>query len=170
METIQKFSGTLHQGYHGNIIYNFPLPSGLSSLSVVLTYQKEHPSDPEEYFRKRRAELAPILEQYMEHPVSDDLLHREIREIKTEIQLCLMLNDTFIGNIHMPGEVKEMKISESFASHGCIPCKTLSGMAKVIINVFHAAEDQTSYQLEINGEYRNSDEKRKGNCSHVEKN
>ena len=170
METIQSFSGVLNQGYHGNIIYNFPLPPDLSSLSVVLTYQKEHPSDPEEYFRKRRAELAPVLEQYMEHPVSDDLLYREIREIKTEIQLCLLLNDTFIGNIHMPGEVKEMKISKSSASHGCIPCENLSGMAKVIINVFHTAEDRTSYRLEIHGEYHNSDKGRRKNVSHVEKN
>lgn len=106
MEMIQRFSGVLHQGYHGNIIYNFFLPSDLSSLSVVLTYQKEHPSDPDSYFNRRRTELAPILEQYMEQPVSEDLLRREINAIKTEIQLCFMLNSVFVGNIHMPGEVK----------------------------------------------------------------
>ena len=94
MEMIQRFSGVLHQGYHGNIIYNFFLPSDLSSLSVVLTYQKEHPSDPDSYFNRRRTELAPILEQYMEQPVSEDLLRREINAIKTEIQLCFMLNET----------------------------------------------------------------------------
>ena len=110
MEMIQRFSGVLHQGYHGNIIYNFFLPSDLSSLSVVLTYQKEHPSDPDSYFNRRRTELAPILEQYMEQPVSEDLLRREINAIKTEIQLCFMLNSVFVGNIHMPGEVKEMTI------------------------------------------------------------
>lgn len=82
MEMIQRFSGVLHQGYHGNIIYNFLLPSDLSSLSVVLTYQKEHPSDPDSYFNRRRAELAPVLEQYMEQPVSEDLLRREINAIK----------------------------------------------------------------------------------------
>ena len=84
MEMIQRFSGVLHQGYHGNIIYNFFLPSDLSSLSVVLTYQKEHPSDPDSYFNRRRTELAPILEQYMEQPVSEDLLRREINAIKTD--------------------------------------------------------------------------------------
>ena len=60
----------------------FFLPSDLSSLSVVLTYQKEHPSDPDSYFNRRRTELAPILEQYMEQPVSEDLLRREINAIK----------------------------------------------------------------------------------------
>ena len=82
MEMIQRFSGVLHQGYHGNIIYNFFLPSDLSSLSVVLTYQKEHPSDPDSYFNRRRTELATILEQYMEQPVSEDLLRREINAIQ----------------------------------------------------------------------------------------
>ena len=32
MEMIQRFSGVLHQGYHGNIIYNFLLPSELFLL------------------------------------------------------------------------------------------------------------------------------------------
>lgn len=170
MKMIQRFSGVLHQGYHGNIIYNFLLPSDLSSLSVVLTYQKEHPSDPDSYFNRRRTELAPILEQYMEQPVSEDLLRREINAIKTEIQLCFMLNSVFVGNIHMPGEVKEMTISGNSASHGCIPCKNLSGMAKIIINVFHVAEDETPYQLEIFGESRDPAKIGKETNEHVEKN
>ena len=162
MKMIQRFSGVLHQGYHGNIIYNFLLPSDLSSLSVVLTYQKEHPSAPDSYFNRRRAEL--------EQPVSEDLLRREINAIKTEIQLCVMLNSVFVGNIHMPGEVKEMTISGNSASHGCIPCKNLSGMAKIIINVFHVAEDETPYQLEILGESHDPLKIGKETIEHVEKN
>lgn len=70
----------------------------------------------------------------------------------------------------MPGEVKEMTISGNSASHGCIPCKDLSGMAKIIINIFHAAEDETPYQLEIFGESRDPAKIGKETNEHVEKN
>lgn len=40
MEMIQRFSGVLHQGYHGNIIYNFFLPSDLSSSLLFLLIRK----------------------------------------------------------------------------------------------------------------------------------
>ena len=169
MEVIQTFSGILDQGYRGNIVYNFPLPKGLTSLSVVLTHEKEHPDNAEEYYYKRKDELAPVLEEYMEKPLSDGLLRHYIDTIKTEIQLCLMVNGVFAGNVHAPGQRKEIFISETTASHGCIPCSRISGMAKVIINVFHVSEDKTPYRLQILGEFRQTD-KEMEEKSHVEKN
>ena len=169
MEEIQTFSGILNQGYRGNIIYNFHLPAGLKALYVILTHQKEHPCDKKEYYDKRKDELAPLLEQYMEQPVFDGLLHQFTDAIKTEIQLCLMIDGNFVGNVHMPGERKEMFISEAFATRGCVPCKNLSGMAKVIVNVFHVAEDHKPYDLKILGEFQ-KEETETEEISHVEKN
>ena len=80
----------------------FFLPSDLSSLSVVLTYQKEHPSDPDSYFNRRRTELAPFWNNIWNNRFLRSAPQGNQR-YKTEIQLCFMLNSVFVGNIHMPG-------------------------------------------------------------------
>lgn len=153
MDLIQTFSGTLERDFRGNIVYSFHLPEGLKKLSVTLTHGKEHLTDVKKYLCSHKDELSPVLDRYLETSASESQLCDFVSSIKTEIQLCLMINGKFAGNVHMPGEKKEMLISESSATRGCVPCKSLRGMAKVIVNVFHTAEDDTPYLLEIRGEF-----------------
>lgn len=150
MEMIQHFDGTLNHGFRGNLIYNFHLPRNCKALSVILTYDKEHFSHKETYMD----ELRPIYESYKGGPVSQEALLKAMDSMKTEIQLCLMIHDEFAGNVHMPGTKKELYLSEDMSAGGCLPCPVLEGMAKIIVNVFQVLENQTSYHLEIKGEFR----------------
>ncbi|MEY8351924.1 DUF6669 family protein [Lachnospiraceae bacterium 54-53] len=155
MEMIQHFQGTLNHGFRGNIIYNFHLPKNCRALSVILTYDKEHFSHKEIYME----ELRPIYESWKGGPVSEEELLKAMDSMKTEIQLALMIHGEFAGNVHMPGTKKELFLSEDRSAGGMPPCPALEGMAKIIVNVFQVQENQTSYRLEIKGEFH-----------HVEKN
>lgn len=153
MEVIQTFSGVLNRGFQGNIIYNMKLPEELSSLSLVLTYEKEHLSDEQKYSDEQKSRLLPILTRHLGRNASEEELRRFIHSMKTEIQLCLMVDGVFAGNVHMPGTRKEMTISREAATRGCVPLKKIGGMAKIIVNVFLTVEDETPYRLEVKGDF-----------------
>lgn len=155
MEMIQNFQGTLNKGFRGNIAYYFHLPPNCKALSVILTYDKERFSRKEIHME----ELRPIYESYKGGPVSEEELLEAMDSMKTEIQIALMIHGEFAGNVHMPGTKKELYLTEDLSAGGIPPCPALEGMAKIIINVFQVLENQTSYCLEIKGEFR-----------HVEKN
>lgn len=155
MEMIQHFHGTLNRGFIGNLVYNFHLPQNCTALSITLTYDKEHFSHKETYME----ELRPIYESYLGRPASQPELLKAMDSMKTEIQLGLMIHNEFVGNAHMPGTRKELYLSEIASTRGCLPCPNIDGMAKIIVNVFQILENQTSYNLEVKGDFR-----------HVEKN
>lgn len=148
MRTIQTFNGTINRGFQGNVTYRFQIPSGCQALSIQLTYTKEHPAtvtDPEQF----RA----AYEAYRGRPVSVKELEKAVESMKTEIQPALFIGNNFAGNVHMPGTIKEIFISEHTSSRGCLPVYPLEGMGKVIVNVFQCVENETFYQLEIKGDY-----------------
>lgn len=155
MEIIQHFHGTLNRGFIGNLVYNFQLPQNCTALSITLTYDKEHFSSKETYVE----ELRPIYESYLGRPASQLELQKAMDSMKTEIQLGLMIQNEFVGNVHMPGTRKEIYLSENTSAKGCLPCPRIGGMAKIIVNVFQVLEDQTTFHLEVKGDF----------C-HVEKN
>lgn len=113
-----------------------------------MTYTKEYPAketDPD-HFRA-------AYEAYKGRPVSEKELVKAVKSMKTEIQLALFIGNKFAGNVHMPGTIKELYISEHTYSRGCLPIYPLEGAGKVIVNVFQCVENETSYQLEIKGDF-----------------
>ena len=153
IETIQVFTGTLPRGFQGNIAYSMTLPDHLTALSVILTYNKERIPDETSYARTYSKDLLPVLKEYLGHTPSEQELLHFVHSMKTEIQLCLTVSGAFVGNVHMPGTKKEITVSAEYASHGCIPCASLKGAAKIIINVFQVVENDTNYKLEVKGEF-----------------
>lgn len=148
MRIIQAFNGTVNRGFQGNVTYRFQIPSGCRALSIQLTYTKEYPvtvTDPD-HFRA-------AYEAYKGRPVSENELKKALESMKTEIQPALFIGSKFAGNVHMPGTIKELYISEHTSSRGCLPFYPLEGMGKVIVNVFQCVENETFYQLEIKGDY-----------------
>ena len=148
MKIIQSFSGTVNRGFQGNVTYRFQLPSGCRTLSIRLTYTKEYPdkeTNPEQF--------RPAYEAYKGRPVSEKELLNAVDSMKTEIQLALFIGNKFAGNVHMPGTIKELYLSERISSRGCLPVYPLEGAGKVIVNVFQCMENETSYQLEIKGDF-----------------
>lgn len=148
MKIIQSFNGTVNRGFQGNVTYRFQLPSGCRALSIQLTYTKENSAketDPDQF--------RPAYEAYKGRPVSLKELVRAVESMKTEIQLALFIRNKFAGNVHMPGTIKELYISEHTSSRGCLPIYPLEGAGKVIVNVFQCVENETSYELEIKGDF-----------------
>lgn len=161
MNQLHSFKGTLNSGYVGNIIYNLHLDQELTKLSILLTYDKEyitHIVNPDS--SENNHKLSPDMEHgiskaYERHygkPADCHNMDELLNSMKTEIQLAAFIDGQFAGNIHMPGTEKEILISHEEASFGCLPCKRISGMLKIVINVFSVLEDHTSYTLEICGE------------------
>ena len=154
---LQEYSGTLYRGTRGNIAYRLQLPDGLASLSVVFVYQKEHLKNEKAYAQEHAGELRPILDAYLERTASDEELLHYVHGLKTELQLCVMIGGKFVGNVHMPGKRKEIFVTRTSASRGCIIPETLSGACSIIINLFNVIEDDTHYRLEVRGEFEADD-------------
>ncbi|HIX15683.1 MAG TPA: hypothetical protein H9740_08195 [Candidatus Hungatella pullicola] len=155
MELIQQFQGTLNHGFRGNVIYSFHLPGNCRALSVALSCDKEQflHKDPSQEL------ISPLYESCYGKSSSRDEIWNLMDLMNAEIQLCLMIDGQFVGNVHMPGAKKELFISSDKASKGCIPCSALKGTAKIIINVFQVLEGTISYNLEIKGDFRHKPSK-----------
>lgn len=148
MRIIQSFNGTVNRGFQGNVTYRFQLPSGCRALSIQLTYTKEYPvkeTDP--------GQFRTAYDSYKGRPASEKELVRAVESMKTEIQLALFIGNKFAGNVHVPGTIKELYISEHTSSRGCLPIHPLEGTGKVIVNVFQCVENETSYNVEIKGDF-----------------
>lgn len=149
---LQQFTATIPRGFRGNVAYRFQLPDKLQRLGLKLQYNKEHIPDPSRYLQRFQTELRPQLSTYLGHTANEAELLQAISSMKTEIQLCLMVQDRFVGNVHVPGTTKELWVSADAASHGCLPCSTLKGMAEVIVYVLGVMETDVSWQLNVIGE------------------
>lgn len=147
MKQIHRFQGTLERGFTGNISYQFALPEQLTRIRLRLAYREPERIGPPDW-----EALKPIMDSY--RPGWDETdLKGAAGGMKTEIQLALLINGHFIGNVHKPGRIKEMEVSKTAASDGALPAECLGGMAKVIINSFQVLEDGTVYELLIEGDF-----------------
>ncbi|WMJ90253.1 DUF6669 family protein [Anaerocolumna sp. MB42-C2] len=149
MKEIQTLTGTLNRGFVGNITYNFNLESSYDKLYICLTYDNEKIRTADNQFKNK---IEEAYENHYGFKLCDNQLQDVIKSMKTEIQLAAFINGSFAGNIHMPGTKKEMILSPVISSNGCIPCKNMTGLLKIVINAFSVLENHTSYTLEIKGE------------------
>ncbi|QHQ60652.1 hypothetical protein Ana3638_07610 [Anaerocolumna sedimenticola] len=152
MKEIQTLTGTLDRGFVGNITYNFNLESSYDKLYICLTYDNEKIETADSYYKHR---IEEAYEKHYGFKPDDNQLQDVIGSMKTEIQLAAFINGSFVGNIHMPGTKKEMILSEKLSSDGCLPCKNMKGLLKIVINAFSVLENRTSYILQIKGEEQN---------------
>lgn len=151
MEILQTFHGVLSRGFTGNMSFQFHIPHGIHELSVILTYEKERVQDPASYVERFRHPLIRQAVPYLGRIPTDRQLLQMIQAMKTEIQLCVMLGDTFAGNVHMPGTRKEILLKEGIRSRGCLPYDGKNGMIRILVNVYQVVEENTPWTLEIKG-------------------
>lgn len=151
MKTLQTFHGTLSRGFIGNMIFQFYIPDGIHELSVILAYEKEHLQDPVSYIGNFRNHLIQKAVPYLGQIPTDQQLLEMVQAMKTELQLCVMINGAFAGNVHMPGTRKEILLKKDGYSRGCIPYNGQNGMIKIIVNAYQVVEDNTPWILEIKG-------------------
>ena len=151
MKTLQTFHGSLSRGFTGNIIFQFHIPDEIHELSVELTYEKEHLEDPVSYIECFRHQLIRQAMPYLGRIPTDRQLLEMTQSMKTELQLCILIDGTFVGNVHMPGTKKKILLKEGLYSRGCLPYKGQNGMLKIIVNVYQVIENNTPWTLEIKG-------------------
>lgn len=68
---------------------------------------------------------------------------------KTELQIIVTMNDTFIGGVHRQENPKHLYFSTNSATPGCIAQGSIHGVIKITIIAFSVILDQTSYQLSL---------------------
>lgn len=149
MKQLEKFTGTVSQGYVGNIQYHMELTRPYQKLQILLTYDKEKCHEPSQ---KLLAEMKQAYAEYTPTMDFESQLPNLLSQMNAELHLAAFLNDEFIGNVHMPGNKKEMIFSLSEATPGCMLPTSLEGHLKIIVNCFQILCDDTNYILTISGE------------------
>ena len=148
MNMVTVFKGTLQKNFLGNIIFQFQLPSPCLELHICLTC---HAGD-----RERAAALhdKEAEEAFLSHfgRLPDALETKELlSHMKTEIQLAAFLSGRFLGNVHRPGNIKEMHFApDAERTPGCMETAGMyHGLLKLVVNSFGVLEEEISYELKI---------------------
>lgn len=149
MKLISKFMGEVQCGFVGNIQFNQELNQKYQELYIVLSY-KEGKTDV-----MHSEILLPKIEKAWEEYTGKKLTNKDVpdvlKKMKTEIQLCAFINEDFLGNVHKPGNIKEMLITDKEATAGCMTCSNIQGHLRVIINFFQVISKDVTYTLSIYG-------------------
>ena len=148
MNTVTIFRGTLPKNFLGNVIYQFQLPCSCTALHIRLIC---HLQDRKEaaFLHEKEAEAA-FLDHCGRLPDAQEK-ERILAQMKTEIQLAAFLSGKFLGNVHRPGNIKEMHFSpDEERTCGCMDQKgPYHGLLKLVINSFGVLEEEISYELKI---------------------
>lgn len=146
MKLIYEAKGSVNKGFIGQIAYTVCLDKTYKELDVHLTFDKQRlkrltPEGRDEIYNQ-------VLEKY-----GTEINEAQIKEIaahmKTEIQLCVMMNDEFIGGIHRQMTDRHLYISASEATEGAIPQSSIHGVLRVIIIFFNVLCDDTRYTVSV---------------------
>ena len=93
-----------------------------------------------------------VLEKYGKTLCGDELKKAILSDMKAEIHTLAMLDDTFIGCIHRQMTERHMVYNGPYATEGCIPTESFSGVLRVIVLVFNVIKDATHYRLWVQAE------------------
>lgn len=142
------FTGTLPAGYVGNLIYQFQLKEPCSELIIRFHYETGEISKKTLANNEEEACSACLL--HTGSAPSDDVRTQIRKQMKTELQLGAFLSGTFFGNIHKPGEDKEMHFGTGERREGCMAIRgPYMGLLKLVINSFGIIHDAVSFRLEV---------------------
>lgn len=81
--------------------------------------------------------------------IDDETIKEVIDAQKTELQILVYNNDTFIGTAHRDEDVKDILISEEESSLGFRKTSIDKGVLKIIVNVVEVMADDTEYELMV---------------------
>lgn len=146
MKLIYEAKGSVNKDFIGQIAYTVCLDKIYKELDIHLTFDKQR---LRHLTLQRRDEIYnQVLEKY-----GTEINEAQIKDIaaqmKTEIQLCVMLNDKFIGGIHRQMTDRHLYISASEATAGAIPQSSIHGVLRIIILFFNVIYDDTRYTVSV---------------------
>lgn len=148
MNAVTVFKGTLQKNFLGNVIYQYQLPALCRELHIILTcYLKDQKNAAA--LHEQEAEKA-FFDHWGRRPGAEEK-EALLMQMKTEIQLAAFLSGKFLGNVHRPGNIKEMHFSPDMKrTCGCMKSEGgYHGLLKLVVNSFGVLEDEISYELKI---------------------
>lgn len=152
MDKIYEAAGTLSRNFVGQISYTVCLDKKYSEMDIVFSFDKQHYSDIDITDELKKEVVEDCRGKYDDKISSDEAVLDAIRGMKTEIHIIATMNDMFIGGVHKQLATRHMYFSQSRASDGCIPQKSIGGVIKVTLVVFNVLLDDTHYALSLSAD------------------
>lgn len=151
MQELYHVSGTLNEGFVGQITYTICLEEEYKNLDIHFTFNKQHHTAVTDELVEKIKKTCYEKYGIVDYPLEDckDLI---FGEMKTEIHTMATLNDEFIGCIHRQSLDRHMLYKDNEASEGCIPQESFHGVLKVTVLVFNVILDDTNYTLAVSAE------------------
>ncbi|CEM61290.1 hypothetical protein DWQ65_01190 [Treponema phagedenis] len=146
MKTIYTAAGEVNKGFIGQIAYTVCLDKTYTELDVHLQFDKQRIKTPS-------PECESEIQMLMREKYGEQIDKVEAAEIaksmKTEIQLIVQMNDTFIGGIHRQMKDRHLYISPSYATEGAIPQTAIEGVIRIVVIFFNVLCDNTGYTVSL---------------------
>ncbi|MGP1602029.1 DUF6669 family protein [Treponema sp.] len=146
MKLIYEAKGSVNKGFIGQIAYTVCLDKTYKELDVHLTFDKQR-------LKRLTPERRDEIYNQMREKYGIEISEAQIKEIavsmKTEIQLCVMMNDEFVGGIHRQMTDRHLYISASEATEGAIPQSSIHGVIRIVILFFNVLYDDTPYTVSV---------------------
>ena len=152
MKTIYSVEGTVNRDFVGQIAYTVSLEKTYRKLDIGFSFDKQRFSEEEISPELEERVVRETLENYGKTLAGEELHRAILQDMKTEIHTLAMLNDTFIGCIHRQLTERHMVYDGTYATEGCIPTESFSGVLKVVVLVFNVIKDGTHYRLWVQAE------------------
>lgn len=145
MEKIYEISGTLNKGFVGQISYTICLDKVYKEMDIVFSFDKQRYEVVTEELKQTL--ITECTGRYDVESANDELITSTIGGMKTELQIIVTMNDTFIGGVHRQENPRHLYFSETSVTEGCIPQISIYGVIKVTVVAFSVILDDTHYHL-----------------------
>lgn len=151
MQELYHVSGTLNEGFVGQISYTICLEEEYRNLDIHFTFDKQHHTEATDELIAKIQKLCYDKYGIADYP-EEEARNLIFGEAKAEIHTMATLNDQFIGCIHRQATDRHMLYQNNEASEGCIAQSSFDGVLKVTILVFNVILDNTNYTLSVSAE------------------
>lgn len=147
MNKLYEIGGTLNKGFVGQISYTICFEKVYKEMSILFSFDKQ-------YYEVITDELKQsfIREcdgKYTTQSATDEVINRTLKNMKTELQIVVTMNDVFIGGVHRQENPKHLYFSDLQATPGCIPQPSINGVLRITIIAFSVILDATHYNLSL---------------------
>ncbi len=151
MEELYRVGGCLNEGFVGQISYTVNLEKEYHSLDIHFTFDKQRHKQVTEELKEKIRTICREKYGITQYP-EEELEKLILNEVKAEIHTIATLNGEFIGGVHRQLADRHMLYTPGFATDGCLPQETFSGVLRVTVVVFNVIADDTRYQLSVSAQ------------------
>lgn len=147
MNKIYEVNGTLNKGFVGQISYTVCLQATYNEMAIDFSFNKQHydiiTDDLKQWL------IDECKGRYNMASASDKVLTQTLKGMKSELQVIVTMNDTFIGGVHRQENPKHLYFSNEQTTEGCMPQSSIHGVIKITLVIFSIISDDTHYALAL---------------------